>query len=114
MHELSIAMSTLDCPAEGSERRGGVKVLAVHLKLGPLSGVVREALVSAYELASEGSAFPESRLVIEGVPVVAYCPACDAEQIIPSIQEICCPVCRTPTPDIRRGRESEVTALEIG
>ncbi len=113
MHELSIALSILDCASEESERRGGAKVLAVHLKLGPLSGVLKEALISAYGLASEVSDFPESRLVIEDVPVVAYCPSCDAEKEIPSIQEMCCPVCGTPTPDIRRGRELEVTALEI-
>ncbi|MEO6434632.1 MAG: hydrogenase maturation nickel metallochaperone HypA [Tepidisphaeraceae bacterium] len=113
MHELSIALSILDCAAEESERRGGAKVLAIHLKLGPLSGVVKEALVSAYGLASEVSEFPDSRLVIEDVPVVAYCPACAAEREIASIQEMCCPVCHTPTPDIRSGREMEVTALEI-
>lgn len=114
MHELSIAMSILDCAAEESERRGGAMVLAVHLKLGPLSGVVKQALLSAYELASEVSEFPQSRLVIEDVPVVAFCPACEAEQEIASIQEMCCPVCGTPTPDVRSGREMEVTALEMG
>jgi hydrogenase nickel incorporation protein HypA/HybF len=113
MHELSIALSILDCAAEESDRRGGAKVVAVHLKLGPLSGVVKEALVSAYELASEVSAFPQSRLVIEDVPVVAYCPSCDAERAISSIQEMCCSVCGTPTPDVRHGRELEVIALEL-
>jgi hydrogenase nickel incorporation protein HypA/HybF len=113
MHELSIALSILDCAAEEAERHGGAKVLAVHIKLGPLSGVVREALVSAYELASEVSETPGSRLVIEDVPVVAYCEACDAERQITSIQEMACPVCGAPTPDVRSGRELEVTALEI-
>ena len=43
MHELSIALSILDLAAEEAGRRGG-RVVAVHLKLGPLSGVVKEAL----------------------------------------------------------------------
>lgn len=114
MHELSIALSILDCAAEESERRGGAKVLSVFLKLGPLSGVVKEALVSAYELAAEVSEFPESKLIIEDVPVVAYCATCGMEQEIASVQEMCCPICGTPTPEIRSGRELEVTALEIG
>ena len=50
MHELSIALSLLDQVAEEAERRGGVQVHAIHLRLGPLSGVVKEALLSAYEL----------------------------------------------------------------
>ena len=48
MHELSIALSLLDQVAEEAERRGGVQVHAIHLRLGPLSGVVKEALLSAY------------------------------------------------------------------
>ena len=55
MHELSIAMSLLDMIEEQVDIRGGVRVFAVHLKLGPLSGVVKEALQSAYELACEGT-----------------------------------------------------------
>jgi hydrogenase nickel incorporation protein HypA/HybF len=55
MHELSIALSIIDAACEEAERHAGARVVAVHLKLGPLSGVVKEALVSAYELAREGS-----------------------------------------------------------
>ena len=55
MHELSIALGIVDIAEEESDRRGGVAVLSVHIKLGPLSGVVKEALTSAYELAREGS-----------------------------------------------------------
>ena len=55
MHELSIALGIVDIAEEESGRRGGVAVLAVHVKLGPLSGVVKEALLSAYELARENS-----------------------------------------------------------
>ena len=59
MHELSIALSIVDMAAEEAERQGG-RVVAVHLKLGPLSGVVKAALLSAYELAREGSPLPDS------------------------------------------------------
>ena len=68
MHELSIAMSLLELVEEESERRGNVHVEAIHLKLGALSGVVKQALVSAYELASEQTEFATCRLVIEDTP----------------------------------------------
>ena len=112
MHELSIALSILEIAGEEAGRRGG-RVAAVHLKLGPLSGVVKGALVSAYDLAREGTPLAGAELVVEEVPVVAYCPACAAERALPSVQELCCPVCGSPTPQIVRGRELEVVALEI-
>ena len=75
MHELSIALSILDVAAEEAERQGGGRVVAVHLKLGPLSGVVKEALLSAYELAREGSRLDRLRIwSSRRSPVVAYCP----------------------------------------
>ena len=113
MHELSIALSILDLAAEESERHGGARVVAVHLRLGPLSGVVKRTLLSAYDLARESSATAEAELVIEEVPVVVYCPACAAERSAVSIQQLCCRTCGTSTPRVVRGRELEVTALEI-
>ncbi len=114
MHELSLALSILDIAEEEAQRHGGGnKVTAIHLRLGPLSGVVREALVSAYELAREGSPLQDAALVIEDVPIVVYCPTCAAEQTVGSILELRCPVCGTPTPEVRRGRDLEIAALEV-
>jgi hydrogenase nickel incorporation protein HypA/HybF len=113
MHELSIALSLLDLAAEEAERRGGARVAAIHLRLGPLSGVVKEALRSAYDLAREGTDLDKAELVIEDVPLTAYCPACAAERAPPSPQNLYCPDCGTPTSEVVRGRELEVVALEI-
>src|SRR5689334_2516549 len=101
MHELSIALSILDLVAEGAEPHGG-RVAAVHLRLGPLSGVVPEALVSAFELAREGTSLAEAELVVESVPIIAYCPACAAEVTPPSFPELCCPTCGGWTPRVIR------------
>src|SRR4051812_36196504 len=111
MHELSIALSILDVAAEEAQRRG-VDVAAVHLKLGPLSGVVPSALQGAFELAREGSLLPDCRLQIQETPIVVFCPACRAERAPVSIQEMCCAVCGTPTPEVGGGREMLVVALE--
>ena len=43
MHELSIAISLLETAEEEARRQGGGEVLALHLRIGPLSGVVSEA-----------------------------------------------------------------------
>ena len=114
MHELSIALSIVELAAEEAERRGAVRIDAVHLRLGDMSGVVKEALLFSYDLACEGTPLEGSSLVIEEVPVMVYCPACGVETNPPSIQSLRCPVCETPTPQVTRGKEIEVVALEIG
>jgi hydrogenase nickel incorporation protein HypA/HybF len=113
MHELSIATSMIEMAAEEAARRGGARVHAIHLKLGDLSGVVKEALLFSYEVACQGTPLEGSRLVIEEVPVVVYCQACRAEREIISVQQFCCAACHAPTPQVLHGKELEVTALEI-
>lgn len=113
MHELSIAMSMVEMAAEEAARRGGAHVCAIHLRLGPLSGVVREALLFSYEVACEGTSLAGSRLVIEDVPVVVFCPDCAKEQTLDSIQRFFCPVCGAPTSQVLSGKELEVFALEL-
>lgn len=113
MHELSIAMSIVEMAQEESDRRGGVQVHAVHLKVGQLSGVVREALCSCFEMACENTQLQGSQLVIEEVPVVVYCPSCQTRRTLDSMQLFCCPHCNTPTPDVVQGKELELVALEI-
>ena len=112
MHELSIALSLLDLAEEEAGRHGG-RVAAVHLKLGPLSGVVKAALLSAYDLAREGHPLGGAELVVEEVAITAFCPACASVRTIPSVQDLRCPDCGAPTPEIVTGRELEVVALEI-
>ncbi|HEY9436942.1 MAG TPA: hydrogenase maturation nickel metallochaperone HypA [Blastocatellia bacterium] len=113
MHELSIALSIVELATEEAERRGAIRVVAVHLRLGEMSGVAPEPLLFSYGLACEGTPLEGSSLVIEEVPVMVYCPACGAETNPPSIQSLYCPVCEAPTPQVTRGKELEVVALEI-
>ena len=92
MHELSIAMSIVEMAEEEAERHGG-KVSAVHLKLGALSGVVKAALLSSYEMACEDTPLARRELT--------------------SAQWFCCPDCGTPASEVVQGKELEVVALEI-
>ena len=113
MHELSIALSMIEMATEEAERHGGAKVTALHIRLGPLSGVVKDALLFSYEVASNGTILEGSQLVIEDVPVAIYCSECQAEQRLESIQRFCCPVCGTLSSEVVRGRELEFVAMEI-
>jgi hydrogenase nickel incorporation protein HypA/HybF len=113
MHELSIAMSIVEMAEEESASRGHAQILAVHLKLGLLSGVVKEALLFSYEMACASTVLEGSQLVIEEVPVKVFCRNCDTRQEVASIQWMACPVCGAPTSEIVQGKELEVVALEM-
>jgi hydrogenase nickel incorporation protein HypA/HybF len=112
MHELSIALSII-AMAEDEARQRGVQVNAIHLKLGTLSGVVKDALLFSFDLACEGTLLEGSRLLIEEVPTVVFCPICQAERPLASVQRFCCSVCDNPASEVVQGREIEVVALEI-
>lgn|SRR5690349_9778826 len=112
MHELSIALSILDIAAEEAERRGSAIVRTIYVRIGPLAGVVTEALQAAFELARESSPFPAAALVIDEVPLIVYCQSCAAESAA-SIQAVCCARCNGPAARIVSGGELDVTALEI-
>jgi hydrogenase nickel incorporation protein HypA/HybF len=111
MHELSIALALIDAACEEADRRG-VRVLALHVQVGRLSGVVAEALLSAYELAREGTPLAQARLEIEETPVVMRCPGC-GERPVASLLQLCCAECGAPATELIRGRELDLTALEV-
>lgn len=113
MHELSIAMSIVDLAQEESDRRGGVPIKAVHLRLGLLSGVVKEALLSSYEMACDNTLLEGSRLIVEEVPVIVFCKQCEGQRPVHSTQMFCCSECGTPTGEIVQGKELLVVGLEV-
>jgi len=106
-------MSLVEVACEKAAELGGVRVEALRLRLGQLSGVVREALLFSFDLAAEGTPIQGARLEIEDVPVVVFCPGCSAERPLPSLQSFRCPVCGAPTPEVVHGRELELFALEV-
>lgn len=113
MHELSIALSIVEMATREAQLRGGARVTALHLKLGPLSGVFEDALLFSYDIACQGTAIEGSQLVIENVPVVIHCSRCEAERTLQSLQRFCCPVCEMPSSKVLQGRELEIVAMEI-
>jgi hydrogenase nickel incorporation protein HypA/HybF len=112
MHELSIAVSIVEVASQEAESRD-LNVVAVRLRLGPLSGVVKEALLFSFEIARAGSRVENARLEIEEMPIKIFCEPCQAIRGVQSIQQVCCDECGAASSDIRSGRELEVAALEV-
>ena len=112
MHELSIAMGIVDAATEEAQSRG-IQVRAVHLRLGALSGVVKEALLFSYEVACGGTVLEGSRLVVKDIPIEVFCPGCKLPKTLKSMQWFYCPDCGAATSEILHGKELVITALEL-
>jgi len=113
MHELSIALSIIDLVLEEPAVAAGARVESVHLRIGALSGVAREALLFSYQVACRDGALAGSRLVIEELPVEIHCPACAGRRPAVSAAALFCAACGAPAAEVLQGRELVVAALEI-
>lgn len=112
MHELSIAHSLVEIAEEAAAKAGIPRVTAVHLRLGVLSGVVRDALLFGFDVATAGTRLEGARLEIEDVPLQASCPQCNTVVTLPNPQQVRCPDCGAPCGRIVTGQEIELVALE--
>ncbi|HHY67515.1 MAG TPA: hydrogenase maturation nickel metallochaperone HypA [Alicyclobacillus sp.] len=112
MHELSIAYSLVELALEESEKRGVRQLRAVYLKLGVLSGVIKESLQFCFDVVVQGTPAEGAELIVEDVPVVVYCPECQEERALPEPLPMRCPVCGTRTAEVLHGREVELYGLE--
>ena len=98
---------------EEADSRGVAHITAVHLRLGGLSGVVKDALVSSYEMACADTPLQGSRLVVEEVPVMVFCRECDGPRAVHPTQLFCCAECGTLAGEIVQGKELLVVGLEV-
>jgi hydrogenase nickel incorporation protein HypA/HybF len=113
MHELSIALSIVDGVLEEAERRGLGPVETVHLRVGRLSGVDKDALLFSYRVACENTALADSRLVIDEVDVLIHCPKCLAERATQSFPLLVCDECGSLADNVVHGEELEICSLEV-
>lgn len=119
MHELSIANSLVEIASEAIRSEGNSdpkaigQVHEVHVRLGALAGVVKDALLFCYDVATAGTLLEGSRLVIKELPVVIHCPRCKRDVTLAGIQDFRCPTCGTLSGDIRQGRELELSQIHF-
>lgn len=113
MHELSVALNLVEGVQETAAREGIERVIAVHVRVGALSGIARDALMFSWELATAGTLAAESALRIEDVPLVVFCERCETERSPRAATGLLCPECGTACPKIVRGRELQLVAMEV-
>ncbi len=113
MHELSVALSLLEQIDSVASREGATRIASVRLRVGQMSGIVRDALVFSWELARADTVASEAALLIDDVAVAVWCPQCEAERGVRTGEGLTCITCGTAAPTIVRGRELELIAVEV-
>lgn len=90
----------------------GGPVCALRVRVGPLSGVVVEALRFAFEALAPGTSAEGARLDIEETAPAFHCPRCGADYSTP-VGSYECPSCGFPGGELRGGHELELISIEV-
>mgnify|MGYP002621982826 CR=1 FL=1 len=108
---MESAMSLVEQHAAG---RGGRRVSRVVVRVGALAGVDTQALSFAFDVVSEGTCAEGADFEIERVPVTAYCLGCEREFMGEGDDFVfACPDCGDFSGEVRRGRELELSRIEL-
>lgn len=113
MHELSIAHCIVGTVSASAEESGSGRIREVRLRIGALAGVMKESLLFCYDIATQDTLLAGSILIVNELPVIIFCPVCRLERELPGVQRFRCPVCDTPSGDIRQGRELEIESVVV-
>lgn len=95
MHEATILAALLRRIEDERRKQGALRVAAVYLRLGELSGVVPAQLRAALVAAQSAGLCGPLRLEIEHIACHWHCPACDLDS--DGSGEARCCVCHGPT-----------------
>lgn len=112
MHEVGLMQGTLAIALERAAQEGAHRIHRLTMRIGPLSGVVPEALEFAFDVLSCGTIAEGGKLEVEHVPIMCYCPRCRLE-FQPDDLFCECPRCHDPRIEVRQGRELELASVEV-
>jgi hydrogenase nickel incorporation protein HypA/HybF len=112
MHELALMEEVRRLADEQAAAQGALRIHALHLRIGSLSGVDPEALAFAFEVVMQGGAAQGATLRLEVIPTVCFCGQCEQE-FTPVDVIYACPGCGALSQRILSGRELELTSLEV-
>jgi len=112
VHELSLMQDTVVIATKQAREAGAHHIHRIMMQVGALSGAVPETLEFAFDIVAKGTMAEGAKLEIERVPVLCYCAVC-AREFEPTDLVCECTGCGRPSVDIRRGRELQLTSLEV-
>ena len=112
MHEVGIAALILESVEAEAERRPGVKILAIGVRIGELSNVDKDALAFAFEALTRDTPLAAMKLEVEWCPRRQKCLDCGGEFVVKEF-DLRCPACSMDKTSCIGGTELDVAYLEI-
>ncbi|NJK61911.1 MAG: hydrogenase maturation nickel metallochaperone HypA [Synechococcaceae cyanobacterium SM2_3_1] len=88
------------------------RIERVYLQVGQFTCVEPASLQFAYRVQTRNTVLEGSQLLIEEIPLVAFCQPCQ-QTYRPEIgTAYACPTCHAPMQEIRSGRELKIAAID--
>ena len=88
------------------------KITKIHLTVGQFTCVEPVSLKFAFEIQTRETFLEGVELVIQDVPLIAFCHHCQQEYKPQIGLQYSCPDCQSPMEDIRAGRELKIDRIE--
>ncbi|NNM86751.1 MAG: hydrogenase maturation nickel metallochaperone HypA [Phycisphaerales bacterium] len=109
MHEMSLAVDLMELVKRYVPP--SAYLMTVTVRIGPMHGVVAEALQWAWSAVRGQSAWPQAKLVIETPPWRLSCPRCGRLWEPATVDEHC--TCGSVHADIEGGDEFALVSVEV-
>ncbi|MBN2803763.1 MAG: hydrogenase maturation nickel metallochaperone HypA [Deltaproteobacteria bacterium] len=112
MHEMSLAVSMIEQLEEIIKKEGAEKIESIHLEIGALSGVEKDAFEFVFPFAAEGTVASEAILTFDKVSLEFECRKCGFVHITES-PEMMCPKCSSVDLNVLKGEDFKIKTMEV-
>ena len=112
MHEAGLMQEMLNVAVRHLEASEATRIVCLRLSVGPLSGVVPEALSFAFEALAPQTPASGARLEIATPPARCFCATCDTTHDLEQL-DYSCPACGNDDVALTGGTEFELVSMEV-
>ncbi|WP_072623237.1 hydrogenase maturation nickel metallochaperone HypA [Spirulina major] len=113
MHETDMTKALIMTVRDWFEHQHGTpNIEAIHLIVGQFTCVEPASLEFAFTAQTQGTFLEGVRLMIQEMPLIAFCHSCQAEYAPQMGLQYACPTCHAPMEEIRSGRELKIDRIE--
>jgi len=110
MHELSIATSIIEIADDFMRDHKAAIIKKIEIEVGKLSGVVKDNLIFALEIAVKDTVLKEAEIIIEEIDGRSVCNSCKTE-FVNNDWYTPCPNCQSLDFEIVGGKELRIRSI---
>lgn len=89
MHELAVCQALIGQVESIAHRESAARITAIHLAIGPLSGIEAELLRRAWPLAAAGTVAEQAQLLLTAAAIRVRCSTCGEESAAIANRLVC-------------------------